>query len=235
VREIPVRIVVDKSFEKSYWSFDIFKEMKKVSKLFEKKFKVKLKIVKISRWKPRILSGSPVFLHELITSLGQNSLKGMMREFSKKLKKVGLFISREEEKLIIKKLRRKSIPDQLEYLVKYVADLIIEHLLDELTIRFGNKNQIVIGFTGRNCYLASACLKGTTIGTSYPEEKCIVIGAAVESPAKLIAHEIGHLFGAKHTSDNTLMNPTSMAGPFRFNRKNKKIIKKYLSKNYPAR
>lgn len=232
-RMICVKIATDEAFQKSYWSYDIQKELRKVFREFRRQFGIGFKVTKVEEW----------------TSIGSPDLRDFPLNVIRRLTKVGseeqlieklvgeieqleipweIFQKRKER--LCRALRRRSKTYQRGYLTGFLGARLQRCLLKSLIekVTKGEENTIVLGFTGKIIFPEHYAV----LGSASEKDGYALIGIS-ESPSYMILHELGHLFGAKHTKDEStvsVMKQYCIGLTYKFDEKNKEIIRDRLKK-----
>jgi len=233
MRKIKVRMVYDDTFENSFWNFDFEKETKKALGLFEKEFGVKFEVLETLKW----------------NSVGNDDLVLYPERSLQLLKKVPAdkFVDRLTEDMItsgglllekgflqkIEEYYKELLLGKIEIcyfmgLVRSVAhDTITYSLYQDLKKKIPKqKNEIIIAFTGK---IISDFISNKNGGIAFMKENYVLMWIKINkvAPHRIILHEIGHLFGAIHVEESSVM-ATNADLVDDFDEKNKNIIRKNL-------
>ena len=230
---IQVRAVQDREFKNSYWSFDIRSELTKAFQEFQRQFGVGFELTGIGEWDS---VGSPDlrdFPFNVIQMIPRRlSIEEIIEYLVGVCKKdmgVLLEVCQSERDEICSKMEGQSIAYQLGF-----WEGRLESWLKECFFRDLEKKEIMdsgigatIAFSGKfSIWLRSAgCVK--TIGGIFTKDAYILIGNCPRSskqPSKVILHEIGHLFGAKHTKYFRSVMKSGQQSTYKFDFWNKRRI-----------
>lgn len=229
---IPVMVAEDREFRNSYWS-DIQKELRRTFREFKRQFGIGFRVTKVKEWDS---IGSPDlrdFPLNVIRRLTKvSSEEELIEKLAEEIKQLEIpwKISQKKKERPCRSLGRKSKTYQWEYLAGFLTARLQRCLLKSLIEKIikGEENEIVLGFTGKIIFPEHP---GAPLGLSSKEDGYALIGIS-ESPSYVILHELGHLFGAEHTKDESTVSVMNqkICPTYEFDKENKKIVRANLKK-----
>lgn len=229
---IRVRAVQDKEFKNSYWSFDIAAELTKASQEFKKQFGVGFELTEIGDWNS---VGYP-FLKDFPFNVIQRIPKGLsIEEVIDYLvfvcrKRMGFFVevSQEEREDICSTIRNQCPAYQIGFWEGRLGYWLLDYLFHDLKEKEPMDSEIgaTIALSGKLSMWLHSSGRVRNQARIFTKEAYVLIGnTAIDNSqiAKVILHEIGHLFGAQHVRrTRSVMKQGSLI--YKFDRRNRKII-----------
>lgn len=223
--------VQDKEFKDSYWSFDIRSELAKAFREFKRQFGIDLRLKEIKDWD----SIGSIDLKDFPFNFIQRISKGYTIEeiveylvdACKKEMGLPIEISENEKDSICEKLNDKLPAYQMGFLEAKLECWMQECFFRDLQI----KEPISLGvgvmyaFSGK-LSIQLHSMGCTKIGKIYTKEAYALIGNSSlrgTQPNRVILHELGHLFGASHTKDESVMRESPVS-TYDFDPVNRDII-----------
>jgi hypothetical protein len=243
-KKVEVEILYDKEYEKSFWGFDIRYETLKALQEFEKQFPIEFGITKISLWNSPWNTNS-MFCSDRIFRL----LEGETRDkvIDSLSAAFSLDVELDDYTFFKKRINTvwsdysfakiKDSPFELAYLCGKI-DVAVEGLIKEIfysnlsSISKKQKGVITIAFTGK---MMSDFINSKNKGSAFVKDQSILMGLSSLSETPnylLILHELGHLFGAKDSSGNSVMCNLEDVTTCKFDAKNRDLIVENIRNNY---
>lgn len=236
---IRVRVVQDKEFKNSYWSFDIQKELKEAFQEFKRQFGVGFRIREMGKWNsigsPKLRDFPLNILKQLRMGISETEVVEDLVRIVNNQMRIPWEISQEERKCLCGVLKKKAKDYQLGYLMAWFSGFPTTYLLQDLRKKIPKttKDDIIVGFTGKivgfsekETFPLGKAVRKSAFGKNPYALVGICSGLSMK-PSHVILHEFGHLFGAEHLPGISVMN----GGPtYDFDEENKKTIQDFLAK-----
>lgn len=241
-RTLKVLPVYDDLFKKSFWNFDIEQELNIALENFEAQFDIKFEVETLKKWNSIGSRDLSLYPEKIIRTLEKKEKKDLIDYLLKRIKSTNLPLSSEEyssmkERLLQAHEESSSIMHFLGFFSAVTEVFIEESLHTNLKKEFPlNEAGFVIGFTGKKFeFSPTDSFRSLGIARSdsiFTKDAYVLIGTWSReiSPNAVILHEIGHIFGAKHTKSSSVMydETSKKFHPSKFDKKNKKIIQNKL-------
>ena len=236
---ILVKAVQDREFKNSNWNFDIRSELTKAFQEFQRQFGVSFKLTGIGEWDS---VGSPN-LRDFPFNVIQTIPRGLLTEeiieyligVCKKDMGLSIEVCQGERDEICSITRGHSKSYQLGFwesrLEYWLAECFFRDLKEKEAIDPGIG--ATFAFTGKISIWSRSIGQVKTIDGIFTKDAYILVGSCsriINQPSKVILHEIGHLFGAKHKHAKYFKSvmKSGQRSTYKFDFWNKRIILKKL-------
>lgn len=232
-----IRIVTDQAWRNLYWAPDIKKLRKDIRtaiREFEEQFPEACFTLarEEENWDFPDFSSMRDFPFPLIRDLSNTNLfRELIQQIVERMRELKIdspLHSQKKQQEIAQILANKPKKYQFEYLIGYLDNTFIHHMLSGLRRQFPRKkDEFILGFTGIVFLFGrdfGGCCGVAEIGGEYA---AFPMQYKVEMP-HVIIHELGHLMGAKHPENRdvvSVMNHRHMPKTHRFDQGNVRIIR----------
>jgi len=236
-KKVALRIIEDAGFKNSYWSFNAEKKTEEAVSHFERQFPdIKFEIQKIDRtWDSEDYFISSSDLVSAIKTLTKDATE---REVPVRIAQQLNF---DEEEIREREInwKREDSTGSMDYLLGYFDSMIfkenVKKLMGKLKEEVKNESkEKVIGFTAKIFPLLRDWEKTTSENrySGLATESYALVGI-IPDPVQTTIHELGHLFGAKHSIlGHYVMSTKRKRISYEFCKANKRIISQHLANNY---
>lgn len=231
---IRVRVVQDREFRNSYWSFDISSELAKASQKFQRQFGIGFELTDIGEWDSVGSSNLKGFPFNLIQTIPRGLSIEEITEYlvGACRKDMGLFIEvcQDERDEICSKMKGQPLAYQLGFWEGRLESWLKECFFRDLEEKEVMDSGIgaTFAFSGKIsiCSNLAGCVRA--FSKVFTEEAYILMwncSMRKKQPSKTMLHEIGHLFGANHTTKYSIsVMRVGRLLTYNFDARNKRII-----------